>query len=185
MKGNGRLGYFLLSLLVLGLMYSCIEDTNFDQFDDLTIEPTIEGSIIYVEAPENVINLALSANFYTQDFNFDGFSDAIFAERVLDGVVTYIIENSTSKDLEITVEFIDDAGNVLDTEQFPINAAPPLQTELREIAYGGTGRSLDILLNTSGIRVSAINNGDTISTSDLPDPKAIIRSSGKFRLSLK
>lgn len=182
--GN-KLGNFLLGLLILGSLHSCIEETNFDQFDDLRIEPIIEGSILYVEAPESIINLAASANFYTQDFNFDGFSDAIFADRVLDGVVTYIVENSTSKALDITVEFIDESGNVLDTEQFPIAPAPPESVELREIPYGGAGRSLDIIRNTSAIRVSALNNGDNTSTSNLPDPKVILKSSGKFRLSLK
>lgn len=182
--GN-KLGYILFCTLIFGSFYSCIEETNFDQFDDLTIEPTVEGSILYVEAPENIINLALAANFYSQDFNFDGFSDALFSDRVLDGVVTYIVENTTSKELFITVEFVDDGGNILDTEQFLIPAGPPEMVDLREIPYGGTGKSLDIIRNTSGIRVSAENRGDNTSTSDLPDPKVIIKSSGKFRLSIK
>lgn len=177
--------YILGCLLIFSSFYSCIEETNFDQFDDLTIEPTLEGSILYVEAPESIINLAIAANFYTQDFNFDGFSDAIFADRVLDGVVTYIIENSTSKDLTITVEFVDDTGNVLDREEFDIVAAPPESIELREIPYGGTGKSLDIIRKTSALRVTAENNGDNTSTSSLENPKVTIKSSGKFRLSLK
>lgn len=180
-----KLGYFIMGLFLLTSLQSCIEEQNFDQFDNLRIEPTVEGSILYVEAPEDVINLAAVANFYSQDFNFDGFSEAFFADKVIDGVVTYIVENTTSKDLTITVEFVDDAGNVLDTEVFPIAAAPPESIELREIPYGGAGRSLDIIRNTSGIRVSAENNGDNISTSNLSDPKVTIRSSGKFRLSVK
>lgn len=180
-----RLVYFLGGLLFLASLQSCIEEQNFDQFDDLRIEPTIEGSILYVEAPEDLINLAIAANFYSQEFNFDGFSEAIFADKVIDGVVTYIVENTTSKELFITVEFVDDAGNILDMEQFLIPPAPPVQTDLREIPYGGAGKSLDIIRNTSGIRVSAENRGDSSSTSTLSDPKVTIRSSGKFRLSLK
>lgn len=180
-----KLQFFLFGLVLLVSVQSCIEEQNFDQFNDLTVEPTIEGSILYVEAPEDIINLALSANFYSQDFNFDGFSDAVFAKRVIDGEVTYIVENTTSKDLTITVEFVDDAGNVLDTEIFDIDAAPPAVTDLREIPYGGTGRSLDIIINTSGIRVTAQNRGDNTSTSSLPDPMVTIKSSGKFRLSIR
>ncbi|MBM1106099.1 hypothetical protein JQC67_08130 [Aurantibacter crassamenti] len=181
-----KLCYFLFGLLILVSLQSCVEELNFDQFDDLQIEPVLEGSILYVEAPESIINRAVAANFYTQDFNFDGFSDAFFADRVIDGVVTYLVENTTSKDLNITVEFIDDGGNVLDTEFFTITPAPPVEPVLREIPYGGTGRSLDILRNTSAIRVTAENvNGDTSSTSSLPDPKVTIKSSGKFTLSVK
>ena len=180
-----KLGYLLGVLLFLASMQSCIEEQNFDQFDDLIIEPTVEGSILYVEAPEDIINLALAANFYSQDFNFDGFSEAFFSDKVIDGVVTYIVENTTSKELTITVEFVDDTGNVLDTEIFDIDAAPPAVIALREIPYGGAGRSLDIIRNTSGIRVSAENRGDNTSTSSLTDPKVTIKSSGKFRLSVK
>lgn len=181
--GN-RFGNILTCLLILGSLHSCIEQTNFDQFDDLRIEPTIEGSILYVEAPERIINLAVSGSFYTQEFNFDGFSDAIFADRVIDGVVTYIVENTTSKDLDITVEFLDASGNVLDIELLHIDPAPT-DIILVEIAYGGAGRPLDIIINTSSIRVSARNNGDNTSVSNLPDPMVKLRSSGKFRLSLK
>jgi len=180
-----KFGYFLLGILLLTTLQSCIENQNFDQFDDLRIEPTLEASILYVEAPENIINLAFAANFYSQDFNFDGFSEAFFSDKVIDGVVTYIVENTTSKDLTITVEFVNEAGNVLDTEIFDIDAAPPAVMDLREIPYGGAGRNLDIIRNTSGIRVSAENRGDNTSTSSISDPKVTIRSSGKFRLSVK
>jgi hypothetical protein len=182
--GN-KFDYILTCILIFGSLHSCIEKTDFDQFDDLRIEPTVESSILFVEVPERTINLATASTFYSQDFNFDGFSDEFFAERVLDGVVTYVIENTTSKELDVTVEFLDEAGNVLDSEQFTIAAAPPETIDLREIPYGGAGRSLDIIINTSGIRLSAINNGDTTSTSSLPNPKVILKSSGKFRLSLK
>ncbi|MEO9893386.1 hypothetical protein [Aurantibacter sp.] len=180
-----KIGYLLQVLLAMVTLQSCVEDLDFDQFDDLQIEPVIEGSILYVEAPEDIINRAIASNFYSQDFNFDGFSDAFFADRVIDGVVTYLVENTTSKDLNISVDFVDEAGNVLDVEFFNVPAAPPMQQILREIPYGGTGNSLDILINTSAIRVTAENNGDTSSTSDISDAKVTIKSSGKFRLSVK
>lgn len=179
-----RPGYFLFGIVLFMSLHSCIEEQNFDQFDDLRIEPTIEGSILYVEAPERTINIAIAANFYVQDFNFDGFSDAIFADRVLDGVVTYVMENTTSKDIDVTVEFLDAGDNVLDIESLHIDPAPT-EMVLVEIPYGGTGRPLDIIRNTSAIRVSARNNGDATSVSDFPDPMVILKSSGKFRLSLK
>ncbi|MRI02349.1 hypothetical protein GH721_17520 [Kriegella sp. EG-1] len=180
-----KIGFLIYVLVMMATLQSCVEELDFDQFDELQIEPEIEGSILYVEAPEDIINRAIASNFYTQDFNFDGFSDAFFADRVIDGVVTYLIENTTSKDLNISVDFVDEAGNVLDVEFFNIPPAPPMQQVLREIPYGGTGRSLDILINTSAIRVSAENNGDTTSVSDIPDAKVTIKSSGKFRLSVK
>jgi hypothetical protein len=176
--------YTLSIALFIGL-YSCVEEQNFDQFDDLNITPTLEASILYVESPEEVINDAPGAVWYIQTFNFDAFNEAFFADNVLDGVITYELENTTSKELEIIFEFLDDSDTVLDTENFRIDPAPTAVLR-REIAYGNaTGRSLDIIRNTSAIRVSASNFGDNTSVSSLPDPMIIFRSSGKFRLRLK
>jgi hypothetical protein len=167
------------------VLSSCVEEQNFDQFDDLAIIPTIEASILYVESPESVINDATGAVWYIQTFNFDAFNENFFAENVLDGVIIYELENTTSKELEIILEYLDEAGNVLDTETFNIDPAPTAVLR-RETTYGTpTGRSLDILRNTSQIRVNASNFGDTTSTSSLQDPKIIFRSSGKFRVQLK
>jgi hypothetical protein len=147
--------------------------------------PTIEASILYVESPESVINDAGAVVWYVQTFNFDAFSEQFFADNVLDGVITYELENTTSKPLEIFFEYLDDAGNVLDTEFFSLDPAPTAVLR-REVAYGTpTGRSLDIIRNTSAVRVNANNLGDTTSVSSLPDPMVIFRSSGKFRLQLK
>lgn len=164
---------------------SCVEQQNFDQFDDLNIIPTIEASILYVESPETVINDAGAAVWYVQTFNFDAFSEQFFADNVLDGVISYELENTTSKPLEILFEYLDEAGNVLDSEFFSLDPAPTAILR-RETVYGtATGRNLDIIRNTSAVRVSASNLGDTTSVSALPDPMIIFRSSAKFRLRLK
>ncbi len=172
-------------LLCLGIICSCTEKQDFDQYDDISVTPTIEGSILYVETPERIINQIVGINFYSQVFNFDAFSEDFIAERVIDGVVVYEVENTTSKQLNITIEFLDEADNVLDTENFAIDPAPTAVLR-REIAYGGPmGRPIDIIRNTSSIRVSAENLGDNTSTSSLPDPKIVLRSSAKLRIRLK
>ncbi|MCW5516771.1 hypothetical protein [Muriicola sp. Z0-33] len=181
---NISLHSFVL-FLCLGLICSCTEKQDFDQYDDISVTPTVEGSILYVETPERIINQIVGISFYSQIFNFDAFSEDFIAERVLDGVVIYEVENTTSKQLNISVEFLDAADNVLDIESFAIDPAPTAVLR-REIAYGGTtGRSIDIIRNTSSIRVSAENLGDNTSTSSLPDPKIVLRSSAKFRIRLK
>ncbi len=182
MKGNGKL---LALFLVLSTFFlSCTAKQDFNQYDDLNLEPIFIGSILYAEAPERSINLVTQTNFYTWDFNFDAFSSNIFSERVIEGTVTYIVENTTSKDLEITVEFLDAGGAILDTEIITVQPAPTPIIQ-RDIFYGPGGRSIDIIKNTSGIRVSALNLGDSTSTSSLPDPMVTLKSSGKFKVRVK
>ncbi|MEH6678947.1 MAG: hypothetical protein V7724_00295 [Sediminicola sp.] len=175
--------YLYILGILLGL-YSCAEKQNFDQYEDLNVTPTIEGSILYVEVPEYLINASQSYYFYTREFNFDAFNEDFFAERVLSGVVTYEVVNTTSKPMELVAEFLDGNGTILDTESFSIEAAPaPIFR--REITYGPAGRSIEIIKNMSSIRVSAQNLGDDTSVSTIPDPKVIVRSSGAFVIEVR
>ncbi|WP_373017517.1 hypothetical protein [Muriicola sp.] len=93
--------HYLFLILFLSITSSCVEEQNFDQFNDLDIIPTVEASILYVESPESVINDATGAVWYIQTFNFDAFNEQFFADNVLDGAITYELENTTSKPLEI------------------------------------------------------------------------------------
>lgn len=176
--------FILAILFCTGIFSSCAEKQDFDQLDDLDITPTAEASILYVETPEDLINQDPGTYFYSQTFNFDAFNEEFVADNILDGVITYELENTTSKPLDITFEFLDEAGNTLDSENFMLNAAPTAILT-REIAYGPSGRSLDIIRNTSAIRVSATNLGDNTSVSSLPNPTVFLRSSAKFRILLQ
>ncbi|MFC4095015.1 hypothetical protein [Euzebyella saccharophila] len=177
--------YILTFIVLISSVTSCVEEQDFDQYDDISVTPTYEASMLYVEAPEEMVNQAPSNQVFIQNFNFDAFSYKTFAERVLDGSITYIIENTTSKPLEIMVEFLDDQGNVLGpVERFDIDPAPTAVLQ-REVAYGDAGRPIDIITNTSSIRVSTTNLGDTTSVSNEDDPKIIVKSSAKFRVRLK
>ncbi|WP_232622933.1 hypothetical protein [Pareuzebyella sediminis] len=166
------------------MILSCIEDQDFGQYDEISVTPTVEGSMLYIEAPEYLINQSDPSDVISRNFNFEAFSNDLFAERVIDGTITYIIENTTSKELRVIAELLDDNGNVLDTEILPVDPAPMTEYQ-RDIFYGSSGKSIDIIKNTSSIRVTATNLGDTTSTSDLPEPKVVLKSSGKFRVRLK
>jgi len=169
---------------VLALVFSCLEEQDFNQYDDLNITPTFEASILYVEIPERTINLVNGLNTYSQNFNFDAFAEDIFSERVIEGSLTYEVENTTSKPFEFTVEFYDEANNLLDTEVFQMAAEPTVDLQ-RQIAYGPAGRSIDIIRNTSSITLSAVNLGDNSSTSSQSNPLATLKSSAKFTVRLK
>ena len=178
--------YFVLGAVFLGVLGSCSDDVDFDQANDLEVSPVLEGPVAFVEAPEFLINqVAPGISFYSEEFNFDAFSSDFFSERVIEGLITYEIENSTSKELDVVVDLVDEMGNVLDTESFLIDRAVGSVFVLeRQIFYGPGGRSIDIIKNTSGIRVSATNLGDNITVSPISPQKIFLRSSGEFRIEL-
>lgn len=174
--------YFLTILLVC--TSSCSDELDFSQSDNLEITPTFESSIIYIESTEQIINLIDGPEVLSQSFNFDAFSSDVFAERVIEGELTYIIENTTSKPFELIIEFLDEADAVIDTEIFNIQSAPTsiLQTI---VAYGDSGKSIDIIRTLSALRITARNLGDNTSVSSMQNPRISLQSSGKFRVRLK
>ena len=174
---------FTLFIVIVTLV-ACTEDVNFSQVDDLEVEPTLASSIFYFESTEEVINQTGAGVFYSENFTFEAFSEAFISDRILDGVITYQLENTTSKQIDLEIEFLDDSGNILDSESFVIQPEPAPITEV-QVAYGDGGKSLDILRNTRSIRVNGVNLGDGTSISSQPEPKIILRSSAAFTVKLQ
>ena len=153
---------------------SCTEEQDFSQIDDLSITPILASGIFYLESDEDTINSASSGGpFYTEEVNFDAFSQDYVAERLLEGTITYEMENTTSKPVRILIEFLDEGGTVLD------------MVVTRDVFYGPGGKSLDILANTHSLRIRALNLGDTSSVSSQDDPKVILRSGAEFLFELQ
>ena len=166
-------------------LFSCVEEQNFDQFDDLSITPTLASSLLYVESTESYINSAgVAGGFYSQTSSFDVFSEQFVAERLLEGTITYEIENTTSKRIALAIEFLDEGGNVLDVETFDVDPVPS-GILTREVAYGAAGKNLSILTSTSSVRVTGSNLSDATSTSSEPEPRIIMRSGAEFLFQLK
>nr|WP_299343331.1 hypothetical protein [Allomuricauda sp.] len=176
----------LCTLILLSTgVWSCSEEQDFDQFDDLSITPTLASSLFSVEAEESFINSVPVVNtFYSNTFNFDPFNENFVAERLLEGTINYEFVNSTSKPIAITIEFLDEAGNILDTEIFDIAAGPGF-TATRDVTYGTGGKPLAILTTTSQIRVNGFNLGDNMSVSSESDPRIIMNSAAEFLFRLE
>ncbi|MEX0314560.1 MAG: hypothetical protein AB3N18_10310, partial [Allomuricauda sp.] len=169
----------------LFLCFSCSDKQDFNQFDDLGITPTVASSIFYLEAEERHINdIGDFGNFYSQTVNFEAFNEEYVAERLLEGKLIYEIENTTSKTLNFTIEFLNEAGNTLDVQEFDIEPAPAPLLSL-EVFYGPGDKNIDILTNTTTLRISGSNQGDSSSVSTLPEPKVRLKSAGEFIFRLK
>ncbi|MEC3966307.1 hypothetical protein [Flagellimonas halotolerans] len=172
-----------LAASLLFFIASCTEEQDFNQIDDLRVTPTLASGLFYFESDEETINSVGALNsFYSQEINFEAFNEQYVAERLLEGTITYEIENTTNKQLEITIEFLDEAGQLLDTEAFPID---PNSIFTNPVFYGAGGKSIDILVNTSSLRITANNLSDDTSVSSAEDPKLILRSGGEFLFQLQ
>ncbi|MEA1785905.1 hypothetical protein U1E44_07365 [Arenibacter sp. GZD96] len=178
-----RIQFFWVSsfFALVMLTSSCIRDQNFENLEDLSVFPTVTVPLLALESIENGFNEAEKSEVLTQEFTWDEF--LMEKERLLSGVVSYQIDNTTSKELNVVVAFLDSTGYDLDTESFLLPAGPTGILQ-REVTYGtASGKNIDILRNTASINIRIQNLGDSHSSSVLLDPKVSVVSSGKFSLS--
>ncbi|QWX82953.1 hypothetical protein H0I23_10820 [Cellulophaga sp. HaHaR_3_176] len=169
----------LLTIILCSLAISCADELV-DESVSSVFRPTVTGSILYLETPEDLLN-ATTINTYTQTVNFDAFEVDFFSGRVLSGTITYELINTTSKELDVLIEFLDEDGNFLGNESFNLEEN---ETEIREAIYGPGGESIEIIKNLSQIRLTFTNNSGNVSTSSNPDPKVILKSKGEFKIQL-
>lgn len=180
------LSHILVAAIFTLTLFSCMEEQDFGQIDDLNVTPTLASGIFYLESDEETINSVGAFNtFYSKTVNFDAFNQEFVAERLLEGVIIYEIENTTSKRLRIDIEFLDESGVQLYSESFDPIEAYPSETLIREVFYGPGGESLSILANTSSLRVTGRNLGDATSVSSQPEPRIVVRSGAEFLFRLK
>ena len=97
------LGFWLFFLAI-----GCVEEQNFDQADDIAVVPEMEAAMLYVETPEEVINEEPDLTFLSVTFDFLAFQEEFVAENILDGSLIYQLENTTSKPLRLSIEFLND-----------------------------------------------------------------------------
>ncbi|QXP54080.1 hypothetical protein [Cellulophaga sp. HaHa_2_1] len=174
------INFLFIPLLLLVVISACSDEQDFDQARDLDVITDATGPVLYLESTEDLIN---ASPVISQNINFDGFNSELFSDRVISGSLTFQIENSTSKQLDIRVIFLNEAGSPLDVVNFSTAEAPPIDIIDTEIFYGtAAGKSIDIIKSTSSLQVIFTNNSGSTSVSSLPDPKLIFRSSASFKL---
>lgn len=174
----------LIFCCCLLLTVSCSEEQDFNQVDDLSLQPSLASSLLYFESNEDTMNAAGTGVFFSEVFTFEAFKEKFIADEVVEGTITYQIENTTSKRLGLLIEFLNEADVVLYQEPFAIEPQPTAALE-RQVNFGPNGESLEILRNTAKIRISATNEGDGSSQSTLTDPKLVFKSSATVVLNVE
>lgn len=107
MMMKNLLTYKNLSICLFVLSMSCTKDVDFNQIDDLEINPVLESSIIYFNAP--------ATNFYnngeisvSQDFVLlDIFNNKLTVDDLTKAAFTFESINSINRAFQLDIDFID------------------------------------------------------------------------------
>ncbi|MDD5152260.1 MAG: hypothetical protein PHC28_17595 [Flavobacterium sp.] len=166
---NKIIGIFILSIF----LFSCSSNLDFNQVNDLKLEPVIISNLATFDVPANqfVINGAEQSVFFDTE-TFDVFRDTFFNTSLVKTDLYFEIDNTINRAYTIDMYFLNGSNSNLYTVSFNIPAYTGVenlvtQTEIFENA------KLDVLKKTRKI---------AFKVTMLPGPALTESSPGSLKL---
>lgn len=174
---NKILGIFILSVFSL----SCSSDLDFDQVNDLMLEPVVVANLATFDVPANEFFIGgIEQNVAGDILNFNVFKEAYFTDSLMRADFFFEIDNTINRAYRVNMYLLDANNTPLYTIPFDVPAytgVPNLvtKTEIFENA------KLDLLKKTTKIAfVITMYPGPALSESSLGSLK--LRSSATVYL---
>lgn len=175
-------------IIVLGVCFSCIKDTDFEQHEPLVITPTMEVSLVQVQEPAASFVDVSGAElpFISDQVILEVFTSEFINDNLTKAELVFGITNSINKAFQIKIDFYDSGDTLqhtfsIDIENSPTNA--PLLTEHIEV-FENMNLSALKSTNKLDITITLISNPtDPVITSD-SDGSIILVSKGIFYLNI-
>lgn len=111
--------YFCLGVVLL-LMFNCTRPVDFNQADDLVLEPVLESSLVFYTASAEDFFVGGSEQSTAEDFaEIDFFNNSFIQDHLIKVEFVFQIENSINRAYRLSVSFLDTNGQILET--FDVN----------------------------------------------------------------
>ena len=122
MKSSG-ISKIIGILVLIFLSFSCSSDLDFDQIDDLKLEPVAVANLTYFNIPANDFvdnGSELNIAFDAQDFN--PFRNSLMQEDLMKAEFNFEITNTINRAYKIDLVLIDVQNNTIETLSFNVQA---------------------------------------------------------------
>lgn len=104
------------------LFSSCSSDLDFDQVEDLKLEPVVVANLAYFNLPANkIIDNGEGQVAFDVD-GFDALKNKFFNEHLKKAEFNFEIENTINRAFSVAILLLNDNGDILDTSTFQIPA---------------------------------------------------------------
>lgn len=174
-------------IIVLGVCFSCVKDTDFEQSDTFAISPVMQVSLVkIIETPDSFLDsseaelLSISDQVVLDVFNSDFVVDNLIKAELVFGIT-----NSINKAFQIKMDFYDSADSLQHTFSIDIDNSPsntPLYTEHVEVFET---MSLLALKSTSKLDITITLMSSPTDSVLTPDSEGSIRVESKGIFYLK
>lgn len=141
------LKYKILLLAISLMFFACTKDVDFNQINDLELNPVIESSLIFFDEPANRFLENGNEVLITQDFIIiDIFNNEFVVDNLVKVDLVFETENSINRRFDLQIDFFDNSGQL--QHSFSITQEPLSNNNYTAVFEDDT---LDALKNTTEI----------------------------------
>jgi len=187
MKTLPFLKKYVSLILVLGVCYSCIKDTDFEQSDTLTINPIMEVNLVKVqETPESFLDASGDEVPFISDLVvLEALTSNFIVDNLIKAELVFGITNSINKAFQIKMDFYDSADALQHTFSIDIDNSPTNTSLFTEHVEVFENMSLLALKSTSKLDITISLRSSPTGTVLTPDSEGSIRLTFKGVFYLK
>lgn len=110
-----------ISILFAALFFlSCSSDLNFDQVNDIKLEPVFVANLAYFDIPANRLVDDGGTNIGYDSRDFDVFKNKFFTERLNKAELDFEVENNIDRAFVLNMLLLNDQNQVLQTLSFTV-----------------------------------------------------------------
>ena len=184
---NGIMKRFFLKYTMLGIsilsVLSCSSDIDFNQGNDLALEPVIVANLATFDIPAHqFVSGGIEQPQFVDVPNFDLFKDSFFKNNLLKVEFFFEINNTINRDFVIDLVLLD----INDSERHRISIPVPAYTGVENLVpYPELFDSSNLVILTSTRKMSftiTMQPGPTLSESSLGSLKLRSSTTGYFSI---
>jgi hypothetical protein len=144
--------YYIIIILIGLLSFSCVGDLDFDQADDIFIEPVVLVSLIHFNADGIDFPGSVDQEVFNDESEVHFFDSDFAEESITRVIIDYDMENTFDRDFSIAYNFLDNNDVIIHTTLLIIPAnSHPLESDIFE-----ENINLRDLLRTDKIAIEVI-----------------------------
>ena len=167
----------IVSLMLFAfLFFSCSSDLDFDQINDLKLEPAVVANLAYFDIPANKL-IDDGENHVISDIRgFDVFKDKFFTNRLQKAEFNFEIENTINRTFVVNLLLLNADNQVLETISYTVPAYTSGSNIIKYPTEVFENQRLELLKQTVNIGfVVMIASGDPLNNESVGNLK--LRSS--------
>ncbi|SFC82588.1 hypothetical protein [Algibacter pectinivorans] len=158
--------------LVLSLamcFWSCTEEIDLNQAEDLELSPVIENSLLFFDAPAtNFFAGANESSEFSDFIELDLFNNSFTRNNIVKVEFVFDVLNSIKRSFELQVDLLDDLDQTVHTFSFEALASPDASQVYTKYTEVFEGNRLRVLMNANKLSFTLIvQEGEAINENTL------------------